>query len=116
MAQIDEIKEYLRKIQLVVKNPEFSFVGSCFVKKSRIDDLMCCLMAVLPKQFNNILKYKTERYKYVSTLNIAKLKDEMMHPFLFSKNLYVFELNKIMVYIQNIMKSIEQDIEKIEKL
>ena len=116
MAQIDEIKEYLSKLQMVLKRADFNLFGYSFVKRNRVDDLMCCIMAVLPKQFKAILTYKTEMHKFVSTLNFSMLKKEMMRPFFFSKDLYIYELNKVLIYIQNITRSIEKDIEKIEKL
>ena len=116
MSQNEEVKEYLNKMMHALKNAEFRFLGYNFVKKNRIDDLFCCLFATLPKKYNDILKNKIERNKYHSMLNLSRLKDNVMRPFIFSKEHYVFEQNTVLVLVQNILRTLDKDIEKVEKL
>lgn len=122
MYDIGELKKYLKKIQYAYKNPEFATFGYVFVKKTRIDDLFCCLLAVMPgiykKDVNDarILDKidKIENFPSLVAFNIFS--KAIRQCFFFSKDMYVAHQQDVLNLISNIMKHIDVDIAKLENI
>ena len=53
MEDVVAVKDYFKKLQRAVnEEAEFTFFSFKFVKKNRIDDLLCCILALLPDSYN----------------------------------------------------------------
>ena len=115
MARIKEIKDYLRKLDnLIRNNAEFTFMDFKFVQKTKVDDLLCCFLAVLPEKYKKCLKEKkSEQFNSIITYQI--MQKALIRPFYFNKNLYVIRYKKVLKNINTIMLMIERDIAFAEK-
>lgn len=59
MADIVALKDYLKKLQKIINfEATFTFSHWKLVKKTRIDDIMCCIYATLPDTYKECLKQK----------------------------------------------------------
>jgi len=115
MAKIDEIKEYLRKLDnLIRNNAEFTFLDVKFVKKTKVDDLLCCFIAVLPDKYKKHLKEKHGK-RLSSIIAYQNMHKALVRSFFFSKSLYMVEYNVVLKNINTIMLMIERDIAFTEK-
>lgn len=69
MADIVALKDYLKKLQKIINfEATFTFSHWKLVKKTRIDDIMCCIYATLPDTYKRMLKTKTDIQRYNSVL------------------------------------------------
>ena len=125
-VNITEIKAYLVKIKHAVNSAEFSLGSTKFVKKSRMDDLWCCLLALLPKSFKDEALRKSQEkvskkkevviYKLQSVIVFNKLKMALIRPFFLSSNLYVIDSDPIDSLMNEMISTLEEDIKHIEKI
>lgn len=59
MADIVALKDYLKKLQKIINfEATFTFSHWKLIKKTRIDDIMCCIYATLPDTYKRRLKTK----------------------------------------------------------
>ena len=67
MADIVALKDYLKKLQKIINfEATFTFSHWKLIKKTRIDDIMCCIYATLPDTYKRMLKTKTDIQRYNS--------------------------------------------------
>ena len=118
MYDITELKGYFKKIQEALYNAEFSFLGYKFVKKNRIDDLLCCIIAVLPDIFKSALKKvkDVDKKLYPSLLAYSILIKKLCVKFILSQDLYIVSEDEIKELIYKIENHINVDIKKLERL
>ncbi len=114
MDEAIAIKNYLKKIQrTIMYDAEFVFFSKRFVKREKIDDLMCCILAKLPEKFKKYLKDGKIK-KYNSVVTFSLLHSALTKPFKFNKNFYVIDPNYIKSTIAPLLTSIERDIRMME--
>ena len=117
MADIITIKDYLKKLQKVINfDAEFKFGGIYLVKKTRIDDITCCIIASLPDSYKKVLKSKNDIQKYSSVLSYGLLTKLLSKKFFLDKNLCMVKIDEINKLIGAILLTIEKDIHSIEQL
>lgn len=110
---VTEILKYLKKLDSALQTDiVFNLGNTKLVKKSRIDDLLCCLEASLPKEFKN---YKPKiGQKILQSLTIwHQLNDEIKNVFKLNKNLYSINVHDATKMIQILEKTIASDINKV---
>ena len=113
---IDAINNYLKKLENIINfEAEFSFAGYKLVKKSKIDDLLCCLLAVFPENFKKMLKHPHGN-KYKSVLSYNLLFNAIKGKFILSSNVYLVHPEKIKQYTKTVALNIEKDVVRIEEI
>ena len=116
MDKTEEIKEYLKKLNLLItKNSEFTFIDVNFVKKSKVDDLLCCFLAVLPDKYKKCLK-TPEGKKLTSIINYNTMIKTLVRPFFFNRNFYIVDYKSVSACINRIISNIDRDIAYVEKM
>lgn len=113
MADIIEIKNYLKKLQKIVNNADFAIFGSSITKKSKIDDTLCCLLALLPESYKTIMKRRTAIDRYPSVSGLNRLSKTIKKPFFLSNDFYIFKTNEVLTLIQSITKNIDRDLARL---
>ena len=59
MADIIALKDYYKKLQRIINfEGEFTFFDYKLVKKSKIDDILCCILATLPADYKSLMNQK----------------------------------------------------------
>lgn len=117
MADIITIKDYLKKLQKIINfDAEFKFGGLYLVKKRKIDDITCCIIASLPDSYKKMLKTKNDVQKYNSVLSYGLLTKLLNKKFFLDKNLCMVNVNEVNKLIGAILVTIERDINSIEQL
>lgn len=116
MVDVVALKDYLNKLQKLI-NFDATFSFSCYklVKKSRIDDIMCCIYATLPDSYKRMLKTKKDIQRYKSVLCYGMLAKLLAKKFFLDKNLCIINITEVNKLISNVTLSIERDINAIEQ-
>lgn len=117
MAEADAIKEYLKKLQKVINfDATFTFGKFKLVKKSRIDDIMCCVYATLPDTYKKMLKTKNDVQRYSSVICYGLLSKLLAKTFFLDKSMCIVNISEVNKLIGSVILSIERDINNIEQL
>lgn len=110
------ITNYLNKLEKIINfEAEFSFAGYKLVKKTKIDDTLCCLLASFPDTFKKFIQHPHSN-KYKSVLSYNLLFQAIKGKFILNPNVYLVNTEKVKEYIKIIKTDIEKDVEKIEKV
>lgn len=116
MADIVALKDYLKKLQKIINfEATFTFSHWKLVKKTRIDDIMCCIYATLPDTYKRMLKTKTDIQRYNSVLCYGLLTKLIARTFFLDKNLVIVNITEVNKLINCIIMTIEQDIHSIQQ-
>ncbi len=111
----DELKNYFKKLQRVINTDvDFKFIDVYLIKKSKIDDILCCILAVLPDAYKKMMRSK-EGQKLNSIICYNTLFKAIKRKFIFNSNVYMVDINKANRLISTIVSSIERDIKYAEK-
>lgn len=117
MEDIIAIKEYLKKLQKVINfDNVFSFANLRLVKKSRIDDIICCIYAKLPDSYKKVLKSKVNVKQYNSILCYGLLTKLLAKKFFLDQSLCLLDISEVNRLTNSVISGIERDIYNIEKL
>ena len=84
MADVTELKNYIKKLQRLVNSAEFTLFGSSVIKKNKVDDLIVCIIALLPESFKKTMKKRVPVDVYPSVASFNRL-SKLMKTFLFIK-------------------------------
>ena len=115
MADVTEIKNYMKRMLRLVNTADFSIFGSSLVKKSKVDDLIVCIFALLPDSYKKTMKKRVPLDLYPSVSSLNRLSKIIRKPFFLSKDYYFFKTSEAITLIQNVSINIEKDIRKIEE-
>lgn len=112
---LTEFKKYLKKLQRIVNNDaEFNFFGSHFIKKNKIDDVWCCVLASLPEIYKKNMKTDLGK-KLSSVIAYNHLFDALKRKCSFSAQMYSSKAEEVNKSIDTILATIERDVNYLEK-
>ena len=115
MADVEIIKNYFKKLQRVIAmEADFKFLDLALIKKNKIDDILCCILATLPDVFKKNLKGEDSK-KLKSIIAYNNLFDAIKGRFLLNSSVYRVEMIKSNNLIRVILAQIERDISYLEK-
>lgn len=116
-TEIKEIKDYFKRLQRVLnQEATFNLIRFSLVKKSRIDDVMCCIYATLPDIYKKMLKSKTIAVKYRSLLCYNMLAKYMAKRFFLDPSQIIVDIAETNKLISTILGTIERDIKGLEQM
>lgn len=110
---IVEIKKYLKKlISSLSTELVFSWGDAKFIKKKRIDDLLCCIEATIPQEYKNYIQRtgakKLQSAKAWNDLNVA-----LKNKFFLNSDIYIIRSKEVVSLIQVLQKTFEPDLKFI---
>ena len=116
MADIVALKDYLKKLQKIINfKVTFTFSHWQLVKKTRKDDIMCCIYATLPDTYKRMRKTQTSIQRYNSVFDYGLLTTLIAITFFLDKNLFIVNITEVNKLINGIIMTIEQDIHSIQQ-
>ena len=116
MEELKTLKNYFAKLQRVVLyEVDFKLFGKGLIKKNKIDDVLCCILATFPPLYKRMLSVK-EGKDYHSILSFNLLIKMLKKRFLLNPNVYMADIGQANRLIGAVLKSIEADYKEIEKL
>lgn len=117
MADIVTIKDYLKKLQRIIdNNAEFHFGKYHLVKRTKIDDVMCCILASLPDTYKKVVKSKMGGRRYESVLCFGLMTKFVNKKFFLDNSMNLVNANEVGRLITSICKTIERDIRAIDEV
>lgn len=115
MTDLSEVSGYFRKLQKVLNfDADFAFWGYALVKKSKIDDVLCCILATLPDSYKRIMKQR-EGKALKSVIAYEMLFNAIKGKFVFNSNVYLVRTEDAKKYISTILVTLEKDVVYIER-
>lgn len=115
MEDLTELKNYLKKLQNVIaRDVDFKFFGKAYIKKNKIDDVWCCILASLPDIYKKNLK-GTFSKKLNSLIAYNHLYNVLKCKCPFSSQMYSINIEGVKKSITAILTTIERDIAYLEK-
>ena len=115
ISNVDQLKNYFKKLQRTINiDADFKFIDVYLVKKNKIDDILCCILAVLPDAYKKMMSSK-EGQKLNSIICYNTLFKAIKRKFIFNSNVYMVDINSANKLISTIVTSIERDIKYAEK-
>ncbi len=116
MSDLIEVLNYFKKLNKVIAfEADFSFGNTKLVKKNKIDDVLCCILATLPSSYKNFMN-QPEGKKLNSILSYDLLFNAIKNKFILNPNVYLVKSDLAAKYINTIVATLEQDIAYIEKI
>lgn len=113
---ITAIANYLDKLEKVVnREADFSIGNYKLIKKAKIDDVLCCLLASFPDVYKKAIN-RTRGNKYRSILSYHLLFNAIKGKFILNNSVYLVNSENIQEYINTMKHTIESDVEKLMKL
>lgn len=112
---IENLISYFKKLKkILIFESDFSFFSYKLIKKSKIDDILCCILATLPNSYKQMMKQK-EGKKYTSVLAYNLLFNSIKNKFILNPDVYLISYNNADKYIGSILTTLKKDITAIEK-
>ena len=116
MEKIKTLKDYFSKLQrTIIYNADFKIFNKAFIKKNKIDDILCCILTTFPPLYKRMLNMR-EGVQYKSVLSYNMLIRDIKKKFAFNPNVYMVNISGANSKINAILKTIESDINNIEKV
>ena len=119
MYNSDEVildtKKYLKKLMnTVMENSSFTFAKTKIVKKKAIDDILCCVEAVMPQEYRNYVRtYGTAGLK--SHLYLSKIHAAIKNKFLLSTDVYSVRYKELEPLMSAFVSELRHDLDKISQ-
>ena len=114
-TDVEQLKEYFKKLRTVVlTGADFNFFGSVFIKKNKIDDVLCCILAILPDIYKKGLRTNAAK-KMTSMLAYNLLFGAIKRKSPFNSKVYMVKKQEAENYISKIISNIERDLTYLEK-
>ena len=110
---LENINNYLKKMTMVINsNASFSIFGFKFIKRNRVDDVLCCIEATLPKEYKDaIRKHGAQKFRGYSCY--LELLDSFKKYKSFSPDHYIVKHNIVLRQITVLKSSIQSDFRKV---
>ena len=115
MADVTELKNYIKRLTRIINSADFAIFGKSMVKKKKVDDLIVCIIALLPESFKKAMKKRVPIDVYPAVASFNRLSKVIRKPFFLSKDYYFFPTSEVVTLLQSIGKNIERDINKLEE-
>ena len=110
---LEKINNYLKKLTSIINNDaKFSIFGIKFIKKKRIDDLLCCIEATLPKEYKDAIRKLGAQNFAGYTCYTELLNSFRKNKSLFADN-YMIRHNIVLRQISVLKTSIRRDFKKV---
>lgn len=115
MIDTASLKDYFKKLQKTINyNYDFNLFGMKLIKKHKIDDLLCCILAGFPNSYKQLMKRKEGKNRN-SILCYDLMFKAIKMKFIFDSSVYLVDADKATKMINTILATIEKDIEFAEK-
>lgn len=115
MADSSSLHDYFKKIQRALDSADFAFFNIRIVKKSKIDDLLVCTLALLPEEFKKAMKKKLKLDTYPSVSCYNRLSKLLKKPFILSSDYYIVPYGEASAMLKGIRQSLDRDIRNLEE-
>lgn len=119
MSQFDNAIRYLKKLKNTInKHNEVKLFDYAVVKKSLIDDVICCFIGVLPAKLRKKIDIgiETEQSDLCSVGMYNQLIQSVKTDFIMDKNYYLLNAKQVGDIIDKLIPLLKTDIEYIEKI
>ena len=109
---IANVKKYLQKLDKTINNrSSFTFGKTKIVKKSSIDDILCCVEAALPSEYREHIK-KFGSMSLKSNSYLTKIHTAIKNKFILSTDVYAVKFGEIAPLSTLFINELRKDLDK----
>lgn len=113
MSDIEAINDYIKKIQKRVRyNSDFHIAGKYLIKKTVIEDLLCCVFAKLPDYYVRLLRSNNKRFASIGMY--LHLQNVLKKTCWWSSSSYFIKLSELDEVAKQFLINLPKDLKKIE--
>ena len=113
--ELEELKKYLIKLRSLINHDAiFSFNNKKIIDKKRIDDILCCVQASIPKEYTNYVKRHNDKVLKTEFCYLELIK-AIKNKFLFCNNVYLVYQTEALSKIENLLLAVSSDIKYINQ-
>ena len=116
MADNTSFQEYIKKLQRAIDNADLTVFKYKFVKKSRIDDLLVCTIAVMPDSFKNAIKKRLHIDMFPSVSCYNRFTKIAKKTFFLAPDYYMIDFYEATTMLTSIRKNFEADVRRLEEM
>ena len=114
MVEVEAIIDYINKIKKLLDfGVDISFLNKRYVKKDKVDTLLCCVLAKLPNSYKRKIRTSTSKFSSVNAFKL--LQDNLTKKAWFSSSMYVIDYAKTKQLIDSVLQTIRRGIDDLEK-
>ena len=114
MDELQEIISYLKKLERTIEyNSDFVFMNTRFIKKDKIDNILCCILAKLPNEFKKKMRVADNKYRSVSAFKL--LQDNITQKSFFGPSMYKYDFAKSKQLLASLKSYLPKDIEDMNR-
>ncbi len=112
MIDINLIVKYFEKLQkIILHESDFTLGNKRFIKKTKIDDILCCIIGTLPDEYKS-----NKSSKFSSIRTFKNLYNQLHQKFPLAPNYYMINFDQVNLTLVQIRKTLINDIETMERL
>lgn len=115
MEGTEALQDYIKKLQRAVDNADLTVFQYKLVKKSRIDDLLVCTLAVMPDVFKKAMKKRLKLDLFPSVSCYNRFTKMVKRTFFLTPDYYLINYREATVMLTSIKKNLEADIKRLEE-
>ena len=115
MEDVTALQDYFKKLQRALDNADLTVFKYKLVKRTRIDDLLVCTLAVMPEIFKKAMKKRLKLDLYPSVSCYNRLSKILKKTFALLSDFYVVDYHEATTMLTSIRKNIEGDIRRLEE-
>ena len=71
MIDTSEVNKYIRALENIIDYPALKLFSFRFVKKTKIDDIMCCIYSSIPEEIKNTKKNSIKSNSILKKINMC---------------------------------------------
>ena len=120
MEDFETLKGYFNKLQKIIAyDADFTFLGIKLIKKNKIDDLLCCILASFPDIYKSAMKNKLrneDNKEFTSFISYRLLFDAIKGKFILNSGVYAVNEQQAKAYMASFLRDYPNDLRKIEKM
>ncbi len=109
-------QDYIKKLQRAIDNADLTLFKYKFVKRSRIDDLLVCTLAVMPDAFKNAIKRRLQPDLYPAVSCYNRFTKIAKKTFFLVPEYYMIDFQEATTMLASVRKNFEGELRRLEEM
>ena len=117
MADITEALQYIQRLErIVTSNMNPLIFNRKFIKKTQVDDLLCCFLAKIPDVYKAGLKRRVTNINDLPSISaFNRLSKVIKIPFFLNKEYYMIPYAEVLTLLKTVQKNMDRDVRTLEE-
>ena len=109
MVDTSDVNKYIRALENIIESPVLRLFSFRFVKKTKIDDIMCCIYSSIPEEIKNTKKNSIKSNSILKKINMC------FKRCFFDNTLYSYHFSTLKSLIDEYKKTLKLDVSFVKQ-